>query len=171
MPLHIDISHHAPDEDDGAALWPTDIPWPSVAKQAITAALSATGFDTSTSPHAVIMELFLTDNVAMARLNGQFRGTFKPTNVLSFQASSPGFVANLAAPLLLGSIILAYETCIAEALAQNKTFVAHITHLIVHGTLHLLDYDHECDKDAVEMENIERSAMATLNYPDPYGDS
>lgn len=172
MPLQIDIRYCGPDDDDSASSpWSTEIPWQILAEQAILAALSATGHDTSASPHPVIIELFLTDDIAMARLNGQFRGKPKPTNVLSFQAGSPTLLIDPATPILLGSIVLAYETCAAEALAQNKSFVAHVSHLIIHGTLHLLDYDHECDKDQSDMENIEQSIMAALNYPDPYGDS
>jgi len=91
-------------------------------------------------------------------LNHTYRGKDKPTNVLSF----PGAHSEL------GDVVLAYETIYAEAKAQKKSFARHTAHLIVHGCLHLLGYDHEQDKDAVKMEALETRILATLGFPSPY---
>ena len=92
-------------------------------------------------------------------LNRDFRGKDKPTNVLSFPDDAPG---------ALGDVALAYETCAAEARAQGKTLDAHLAHLIVHGTLHLLGWDHETIPEALAMEARERRTLRRLRLPDPY---
>ncbi len=173
MTLHIEIRLGAPDQDepDLQPHWSSTTDWQQLAGHAILAALTASDYGPYPDDVQVIVELFLTDNSAITRLNGTYRGKPQATNVLSFQATDRAGLARPVGPLLLGSIVLAYETCASEAAIQKKAFLAHVSHLIIHGTLHLLDYDHECDTKAVEMENIERLAMATLNYPDPYGDT
>jgi probable rRNA maturation factor len=72
-------------------------------------------------------------------------------------------------PPVLGDIVVAYETTAKEARAENKPFDHHLVHLVVHGFLHLLGYDHESDGEAEEMEHLERKILARLNVPDPYG--
>lgn len=99
-------------------------------------------------------------------LNNSFRDEDKPTNVLSF-ASNDGIALESWSPLL-GDVILAQETLEREAKAQNKTFTDHMTHLLVHGFLHLVGYDHMNDEDAEEMENLERKVLAALGIADPY---
>jgi probable rRNA maturation factor len=102
----------------------------------------------------------------MAGLNAQWRGKDKPTNVLSFPGSSvePG---RPAGPVL-GDIVLAGETIRREAELEGKLFEHHLTHLIIHGFLHLFGYDHASDDDARVMEALERKALDTLGIGDPY---
>lgn len=107
------------------------------------------------------LTVLLADDAAVADLNERFRGKTGPTNVLSFPspANPDGH---------LGDMALAYETCAREADGQGKTLKAHLSHLVAHGTLHLLGYDHEDDAEAEAMERLERRAMAGLGLPDPY---
>ena len=115
----------------------------------------------------------------IAVLNGEFRGKEKPTNVLSWpswdlSADVDGAVperpeiGTQEAPEPLGDIALAWETCRAEAAAAGKPLADHLTHLIVHGTLHLLGFDHVREGDATRMEALEVSILATLGLSDPY---
>jgi len=105
--------------------------------------------------------VLLTDDDAVRELNGRFRDKDKPTNVLSFPAPEN------AAPHL-GDIVLAYGVCADEAVAQNKTLADHLSHLVVHGVLHLLGRDHEDDAEAEEMEAEEREILAQIGVADPY---
>jgi len=99
----------------------------------------------------------------MRELNAQWRGQDKPTNVLSF--STPGA---LAARPLLGDIVIAYETVAREAREQDKTLADHVAHMIVHGFLHLIGYDHETPAEAEAMEALERRVAKALGINDPY---
>ena len=112
-------------------------------------------------PEAANVTVLLADDAAVAALNEQFRGKDGPTNVLSFPspANPEGH---------LGDLALAYETCAREAEAQGKPLAAHLTHLVAHGVLHLLGFDHQDDAEAEAMETIERAALAQLGLPDPY---
>lgn len=111
-------------------------------------------------------------------LNKDFRGKAAPTNVLSWPEEnlSPDVDgAEPAAPqpdpsgsISLGDIALAYDTCAREAAEQSKPFVDHVTHLVVHGVLHLLGYDHIRDRDATRMEALEVEILGKLGVPDPY---
>jgi probable rRNA maturation factor len=105
--------------------------------------------------------VLLTDDAEQQGLNAQFRAKDKPTNVLSFPA--PEF----AAPHL-GDVSLAFETCAREAEEQSKSLSDHLAHLVAHGVLHLLGWDHESDAEAEAMEALERKVMARLGVPDPY---
>lgn len=105
--------------------------------------------------------VLLTDDDAVRDLNARFRDKDRPTNVLSFPAPES------AAPHL-GDIVLAYGVCAAEAEAQGKTLADHLSHLVVHGVLHLLGRDHEDDAEADEMEAEEREILARLGVADPY---
>jgi probable rRNA maturation factor len=107
------------------------------------------------------VDLLLTDDAAMARLNHDWRGRHGPTNVLSFPAA-----ANTQGHL--GDIALGAETVAAEARAEGKSIDAHAAHLVVHGFLHLLGYDHACESDAQVMEAREREILAGLGVADPY---
>jgi probable rRNA maturation factor len=111
------------------------------------------------------LSLLFTDDAAIRELNRTWRAQDKPTNVLSFPAADPDALAR--APLL-GDIVLAYETIRREAEAERKNFNDHLTHLIVHGFLHLVGYDHEVDADAEVMEARERAILARLHIADPY---
>jgi probable rRNA maturation factor len=113
------------------------------------------------------LSVVLTDDAEQRELNQQWRGIDKSTNVLSFPQIEP------FAPVsgLLGDVILARETLEREAAEMEITFEAHFTHLVVHGFLHLLGYDHVEDEDAEEMEGLETQILAALGIADPYADS
>jgi len=104
----------------------------------------------------------LADDALLRRLNRDFRGRDRPTNVLSFAMNEAGY---------LGDIALSYDRVVAEAGLDSKAPADHAIHLVVHGVLHLLGYDHEDDGDAVIMEERERAVMAELGLPDPYGNA
>lgn len=123
--------------------------------------------------------LMACDDARIAALNAQFRGRAVPTNVLSWPSedlsgSGGGRAPRPPLPVggdegwSLGDIALAYDTCAREAAEQGKSLADHACHLIVHGTLHLLGYDHEDDDDAARMERIEVDALASLGLGDPY---
>ncbi len=105
--------------------------------------------------------ILLADDAAVAELNHTFRGKTGPTNVLSFPA--PDNPENH-----LGDIALAYGVCAREAIEQDKPLAAHLQHLVAHGVLHLLGYDHLTEAEAEEMEALERRILAGLGVPDPY---
>lgn len=111
------------------------------------------------SPSGVTV--LLTDDDTVRDLNLRFRGADKPTNVLAFPAA-----ANPEG--VLGDIALAFGVCEREALAQRKTLADHLRHLVIHGVLHLLGYDHQDDTQASVMEAHERELLAGLGVPDPY---
>jgi probable rRNA maturation factor len=115
------------------------------------------------------VSLVLADDEAMAAINAEWRSQPKPTNVLSFPALplAPG---GRPGPLL-GDIILARQTIEHEALDLGKSLDEHVTHLIVHGFLHLFGYDHVETEDAEKMEAIETRILTSLNLSDPYGDT
>ncbi|MBU3890775.1 rRNA maturation RNase YbeY [Methylosinus sporium] len=104
-----------------------------------------------------------TDDATIRELNAQWRGMDKPTNVLSFETPGP-----LARRMALGDIVIAHETVAREAVEQDKSFEAHLTHLLIHGFLHLIGYDHQTPREAEEMEALERRIAAALGLNDPY---
>jgi len=108
----------------------------------------------------------LADDSAIKALNRDWRGKDAATNVLSFPAAAPG--DGPGGSLYIGDVIIAYETVAREAEAERKPFGHHLAHLAVHGFLHLVGYDHENDRDANEMERLERRILARLAIPDPY---
>lgn len=122
---------------------------------AATAALAAAGRE-----GAVVV--LLADDAGVQDLNQRFRGKDSPTNVLSFRAPENPEDH-------LGDIALAHGVCVREAAEQGKTLAHHLQHLVAHGVLHLVGYDHENDADAEDMEGLERVVMAGLGAPDPYG--
>jgi probable rRNA maturation factor len=107
------------------------------------------------------LSLLLTDDAAIRDLNRRFRQQDKPTNVLSFPAPQNP-------ERFLGDVALAYGVCAREATEQGKSLAHHLQHLVAHGVLHLLGYDHETDAQAEEMEGLERAVLAGLGIPDPY---
>ena len=112
-------------------------------------------------PPTGIVSVLLTDDTEMQALNRQWRGKDKPTDVLSFPAGedTPGF---------LGDIAVGYGVCARDAAALGRTLEAHLSHMLVHGILHLCGMDHQNDADAAEMEGIEVKALARLGLPNPY---
>jgi len=132
--------------------WAAALPDPeAVALPAAEAALEARGGVT----------ILLTDDDSVAELNERFRGKAGPTNVLSFPA--PDNPEDH-----LGDIALAYGVCAREAAEQGKPLAHHLQHLVAHGVLHLLGYDHLTEAEAEEMEALERRILAGLGVPDPY---
>ena len=112
--------------------------------------------------------VLLTDDAAMREINKDWRDQDKPTNVLSFPAAAhPG----MPGPRHIGDLVLAWETTAREAGDEGKTIEAHASHLIVHGVLHCLGYDHASDEQAEEMEALEVSALTGIGYADPYMDT
>lgn len=153
--LDIDLSVEAGD-------WPPEAELAALAQRAVTATLAELGVAGGASE----LSILFTDDAHVRSLNAQWRGKDKPTNVLSFPAFASFAKGKL--PPMLGDIALALETVRAEAGLDSKPFDHHLTHLLVHGTLHLLGYDHETDDDAEEMEGLERRILAGLAIADPY---
>jgi probable rRNA maturation factor len=112
------------------------------------------------------LSLLFTDDAAIRELNRRWRGKDKPTNVLSFPQASPE-----GGEQLLGDIVLGYDTVASEAALAGKPLQEHMAHLIVHGFLHLIGYDHEAEDEAEAMEELERVALASIGIPDPYAAS
>lgn len=116
------------------------------------------------STEALEVTVRLTDNDEIRELNHEYRGKDAPTNVLSF----PCDWDLPEEPRLLGDIVIAVEVVNREAKEQNKKMEAHWAHIVVHGLLHLLGYDHLNDADAEKMETLEKQILAKLGFPDPY---
>jgi probable rRNA maturation factor len=149
-----------------AGEWPPKRKLQALAKRAVKAAVEAASKDAlrhpspSPSPQGGgELSLVFTDDAGMRRLNAKWRGKDKPTNVLSFPQKRG---------LLLGDVILAAETVAREAALASKPLEDHMAHLIIHGFLHLLGYDHQAEAEAAKMEQLERVALETLGISDPY---
>ena len=149
-----------------ADCWQREPDSETVIQRAIAAAAAAVDDDVAEAEVAVM----LTDDSGIRTLNSNWRGIDKPTNVLSFPALQPTAGAPADAPRMLGDIAIAYETTRKEADDEEKPFDHHLSHLAVHGFLHLIGYDHEKDDDAEAMEGLEREILAQLGIPDPYSD-
>lgn len=153
--------------------WP-DQDWTALAARAAHAAVERTPQGPLIATRALVeISVRLTGDEEVRALNAQYRGKDKPTNVLSFPMVQPDLLETVSensddGELLLGDIVLAHGVCVAEAAARGVSVEEHVTHLLVHGTLHLLGYDHQDDRDAEAMEEIERSALSSLGLPDPY---
>ena len=115
----------------------------------------------------VEVSVLLADDRAVARLNRDYRGKERPTNVLSFPADAPDW-AGMSGPRLLGDVVVALETTSREAVEADKQLADHLAHLVVHGTLHLFGFDHEVEDDAERMEALEIELLAGLGIADPY---
>jgi probable rRNA maturation factor len=162
-------------ETHAATPWPDTLDWEARAADAVAAALALT-------PHAgladaaplVEVAVRLTDDAEVHQLNRDFRGKDKPTNVLSFPQVQDDLLESLAnsddGEILLGDIVLARETCAREAEEKGISLEDHATHLIVHGALHLVGYDHMDDASAGVMEALEVKALASLGLANPYAD-
>ena len=134
---------------------------------AARAALAAVPVDRR-PPAGAELSLVLADDTVLRRLNRDYRGQDKPTNVLSFaNQAAIGSPARLDSDLL-GDVVLARETLCREAAEQGKDPAHHLCHLVVHGVLHLLGYDHEIDSETAKMEDLEVDILAGLGIADPY---
>lgn len=116
------------------------------------------------------IDIVLADDAELARLNRTWRGNDAPTNVLAFPLGEPVPVPPEAASVLLGDIALAFETIAREAVEQEKPLADHLRHLVVHGVLHLLGFDHQNEAEAAAMEAREVEILRALGVPDPYRD-
>jgi probable rRNA maturation factor len=150
-----------------ADCWQAEPGAEAVIHRAIEAAAEVADSDAGEAELAIM----LTDDRGIRTLNRSWRGIDKATNVLSFPALQPtGPAGPDDAPRMLGDIAIAYETTRKEADEERKPFDHHLSHLAVHGFLHLIGYDHENDADAEAMESLERDILAQLGIPDPYAD-
>jgi probable rRNA maturation factor len=122
-------------------------------------------------PDGAVVDITLADDATQRALNRTWRGKDAPTNVLAFPAADPASTVPPGAPLLLGDVVLAFETVGREAAEQGKPFEDHLRHLVVHGVLHLLGYDHEDERGAAAMEAREIAVLAELGVPNPYRDT
>ncbi|MFC5385087.1 rRNA maturation RNase YbeY [Aquamicrobium segne] len=155
LPVEIDLLVEAGD-------WPPEEKLLLLVKQAVGAVLAQ--LQPGWRGRSELSVVFC-DDTHIRELNAGWRGKDKPTNVLSF----PAFEGQAGVqPPMLGDIVLAFETIACEAEQENKPFQNHLSHLLVHGFLHLLGYDHETDEEAKEMEDVERKVLARLAIPDPY---
>ena len=148
---------------------------PALAERAGRAVLGRLGLP----PGGFELALLAASDARIAGLNADFRGKPQPTNVLSWPAEelaaeaeggapSPPLAGTAEAPESLGDIALAWETCAREAAEAGRPLADHLTHLVVHGLLHLLGYDHLRDGDAAVMERLEIEILASLGVADPY---
>lgn len=138
------------------------------ARSALTRGAAATGWGL---PARLELAVTLTDDAEQRRLNRDYRGLDRPTNVLAFPGWDPEMSMPEGAPLLLGDVVLAFETVAGEAMAQGKKLADHVCHLTVHGVLHLLGFDHRTPIEAEAMEALETAILAQLGVPDPYRDT
>jgi probable rRNA maturation factor len=144
--------------------------WPAAARRVRSAARRAleTAMDPSALGPGAELTIVLADNGTVRRLNRQYRGIDKPTNVLSFGGTDGGREPPGGSPTILGDVLLARETVAAEAADQGKSVADHAVHLVVHGVLHLLGYDHQAAREADLMESIENQVLGWLGVANPY---
>ncbi|WP_269584387.1 rRNA maturation RNase YbeY [Roseibium sp. Sym1] len=135
-----------------------------LAERAISAAFSVAELEVLDNTE---VSLLFTDDAAIRKLNREWREKDKPTNVLSFPGSDPQ--GDVYGPLL-GDIVFAHETVLREAEEMGIEFSDHVSHLIVHGLLHLFDYDHQDNDEAELMESLEKAILASIGIDDPYAD-
>ncbi|MDB5697405.1 MAG: ybeY [Alphaproteobacteria bacterium] len=161
-------------ESDNDGEWDSRTDWHALAEKAARAAIAS-------SRHAALLDSavdaeisvkFASDMVVQA-LNAAYRAADKPTNVLSFPMVDSELLDALTAAdggdILLGDVVLAHGVCVHEAAAKRIAIEAHAAHLVVHGVLHLLGYDHESsDADAEAMEELEQQALGAIGVSDPY---
>lgn len=153
--------------------WPKG-DWDALAERAARAAVERTPHGGLVSSAALVeVSVRLTSDEEVRQLNRRYRGKDKPTNVLSFPMIQPDLLESVTAnsddgEVLLGDIVLAHGVCVSEAAERGVALADHAAHLMVHGVLHLLGYDHGGDLEAEAMERIERDALSSLGLHDPY---
>jgi probable rRNA maturation factor len=161
-------------EADAGEDWDSRIDWSALADRAVrTAVASSCHGGLLDSGLAVEVSVKFTHDDEVKALNAAYRNKEQPTNVLSFPMFEAELIDQIIAAdggeVLLGDIVLAHGVCAAEAREKGVAVETHAAHLVVHGTLHLLGYDHETgDEDAETMEEVEREALAAIGIADPY---
>ncbi|MEP2988689.1 MAG: rRNA maturation RNase YbeY [Parasphingorhabdus sp.] len=155
--------------------WSAEINWNEIAENSAIAALSVSQFDQMLSQKtATEISIKLSDEAEVQQLNKAYRGKDKPTNVLSFPLLESNLLESLfdcgGGEILLGDIILAKTVCQDEAEEKQISLESHVAHLVIHGTLHLLGYDHQDEAEALHMEGLEVKALQTLGIANPYLD-
>ena len=152
--------------------WDSSTRWASLVRTAAEAAIAESAFpQLARSQRPLELSVRLTDDSQVQALNARWRGKDKPTNVLSFPQLEPEELEEIGTSgpeLMLGDLVLARGVCEREAAEKAIPLEEHAAHLIVHGTLHLLGYDHQDDASAQEMESREVRALARLGIADPY---
>ena len=155
-------------------VWGTATDWDVLAARAVLAAVRGTPFGELADTSALVeVSVRFADDAEVRTLNGSYRGKDAATNVLSFPMVQRDLLETVDrnsddGELLLGDIILAHGVCAAEAADKHASVADHATHLLVHGTLHLLGYDHGDDAEAAAMEAMEREILSGLGIADPY---
>jgi len=164
--IHVELTREEP--------WDDRAGWDALILAAARAAVSRTPHgELLTTPAHVEVSVRLTSDDEVHALNRQYRGKDKSTNVLSFPMVQPDLIDTVSqnsddGEVLLGDIVLAHGVCVTEAAERGISVEHHLTHLVVHGTLHLLGYDHGTDEEGDAMEEIERAALSELGIADPY---
>ena len=153
--------------------WSVDIDWEELGARAVALAIEhSLHADWLTRSLSIEVAIRLTDDDEVQTLNAQYRAKDKPTNVLSFPMVQPDLLDSLAntddGEALLGDIVLAHGVCTREAAEKGISVTDHAMHLIVHGTFHLLGYDHQGEAEAEAMEALETQALASIGLADPY---
>jgi len=161
-------------EADVDGEWDSRIDWPAIADRAARAAISQSRFAGLTdSPACTELSVKFATNEEVRKLNAAYRHKDKATNVLSFPMLEAELLCSLAdkdgGEILLGDVVLAAGICATEAVERGIAVQDHAAHLVAHGVLHLLGYDHETGlEDAEAMEQTERAALASIGISDPY---
>jgi probable rRNA maturation factor len=160
---------------DQTVEWGKDQDWQALANCAVKEAFAVASHGALAGvPPTLSLSISLSTDDVVQTLNAQWRGKDKPTNVLSFPMLEPAEFDALAntddGEVLIGDVILAHGVCVAEADEKGISLTNHVTHLIVHGTLHLLGYDHIDETQAEHMEALEVKALASLGLANPYSE-
>ena len=157
------------------AEWDSSNGWDALVRAAAESAIAESRFPAlATGTRTVELSVRLTSDAQVHALNMQWRGKDRPTNVLSFPLADADELAEADSDgpeLMLGDIVLARGVCVEEATEKHVPVEHHASHLLVHGTLHLLGYDHHDDNEAADMEAREVRALARLGIGDPYAEA
>ena len=161
-------------EAEAGKEWDSNVRWQELAERAVRSAVASSRHAALNEAELVVeVSVLFTDDDEVKALNTGYRGKEKPTNVLSFPMVEGDLLGSIATAdngeVLLGDIVLAHGVCAAEAADKGLPVEEHAAHLVVHGALHLLGYDHETgEEDAEAMEAVERHALAAIGIDDPY---
>lgn len=164
MSLHIESLVQV--NDDAWLSWFTEDEWSQFCEQTCRKIFEHLQF-----LHDIELSIVLTNDIEIHDLNLRFRGKDKPTNVLSFPQMTPedlNHITSISSPIMLGDIVMGFETVMGETERNSKIFLHHFIHLLTHSVLHLLGYDHEDDDDAETMESLEIAILKTFDIKNPY---